>query len=220
MSDSEQSSAYDKNTKEQYECLGRFVEAFEAMVHEVRSNAIEMLAADTEFARLVEIPFYHAVMTAKPIFEIFRAIIATQINNGKFCAQHGIDGADQSAFHGVLAEIAKEYGDLSEIRNHMLHGTWFVGFLGGQDEEANEFEIHRLTVGKAGLKSAAEIPKNALELRHLIKRCEVTRHWISVIHGCMPKSLADLKMKDSFRHNGTDWECVWPSPSTLPAPPP
>ena len=49
---------YTKNTKEQYEALGRFVEAFEAMVSEVREICIELLSKDGRHRNLIEVPFH------------------------------------------------------------------------------------------------------------------------------------------------------------------
>jgi hypothetical protein len=67
--------AYNKNTQEQYEALGRFVVAFEAMVNEVRDCSINLLLTEDEVSALVDIAFHHPVLTAKPLFEIFRALI-------------------------------------------------------------------------------------------------------------------------------------------------
>jgi hypothetical protein len=53
-----------KNTTEQYAALGRFVEAFELMVHEVREICIERICAGiggSERERLIEIPFHNQV---------------------------------------------------------------------------------------------------------------------------------------------------------------
>jgi hypothetical protein len=46
MSDTD--DAYEKNKKEKYESLGRFVEAFEAMVDKVRETAIDLWKETTD----------------------------------------------------------------------------------------------------------------------------------------------------------------------------
>ena len=65
-----------------YEALGRFVEAFESMVHETRSIAIRLLSdgKNTYHHDLIEIAFHHNCMTAKPLFEIFRAIVIKMVS--------------------------------------------------------------------------------------------------------------------------------------------
>ena len=93
--------AYAKNTKEQYEALGRFVEAFELMVDEIRGicgdcvsmtvGAIkpvkpddksweEWIKEEGDRRHLISIPFHHQGMTAKPLFDIMRAIVAEIVN--------------------------------------------------------------------------------------------------------------------------------------------
>src|ERR1700730_4099177 len=74
MPDTEKPKTYEKNTKEQYEALGRFVEAFEAMVNEVRESTIALIERDGKHRRLIEIVLHHQVLTAKPLYEIFRAV--------------------------------------------------------------------------------------------------------------------------------------------------
>jgi hypothetical protein len=75
MHESTGPSSYKKNTKEQYEALGRFVEAFEAMVNEVRESTIALIERDRKHGRLIEIALHHHVLTAKPLYEIFRAVV-------------------------------------------------------------------------------------------------------------------------------------------------
>ena len=100
--------AYNKNTQAQYEALGRFIVAFEHMVNEVRDGSLDLL--DTE--ALAEIAFHHPAITAKPLFDIFRAIVAEFI----IADAPDISPKDQQAFDGVFGTIAKEYFELVNIR--------------------------------------------------------------------------------------------------------
>jgi hypothetical protein len=54
--------AYEKNAKEQYEALGRFVEAFEYMVRQVRGTCLEMLASSWEHGELVDVALNHPAL--------------------------------------------------------------------------------------------------------------------------------------------------------------
>jgi hypothetical protein len=95
-----------KNTKEQYEALGRFVEAFEMMVHEVREICIERICSgvgSSERERLVEIAFHHQAISAKPLFDIMRAILA-EIVNVPTCTHH----VDRAHFKAIVGRISKE----------------------------------------------------------------------------------------------------------------
>jgi hypothetical protein len=217
-------SAYEKNVREQYECLGRFVEAFEIMVNEVRRTCVELLSPDTEHAKLVRVPFHHPAMTAKPLFDIMRGIIGQMLKDEKFRKRHGITDEDYTAFLGVLATINAEYEKLANMRNDLLHGTWRIGYVGGpEDMHAPEFRIERHRVGKHGLSEAEGLPKDASQLRGLARRCEGTWAWISTLVSCVPRVPGELQISKCFRHDGKQWTRIHPrmfatSPQTLPVP--
>src|SRR5712692_4007614 len=91
--------AYRKNTKEQYEALGRFVEAFEAMVNEARSSSIGLLANDEDHEKLVDVAFHHPALSAKPLFEIMRTIIAELLKQPKL----NISVKERDTFFAILS---------------------------------------------------------------------------------------------------------------------
>ena len=93
------SEAYQKNTKEQYETLGRFVEAFEMMVDEVRTCCMMLMGPNPFDDRLPLIAFHHGAMTAKPLFDIMRAMIAQLAKR-----DDTIDDDERPIFKGVLAQ--------------------------------------------------------------------------------------------------------------------
>jgi hypothetical protein len=96
--------AYRKNTAAQYEALGRFVEAFELIVHEARVGCINMLSYDLpgRKAKLIAVPFHHQAFTAMPLFEMFRAIMMEIIADPKYQADYGLTKDDVEQFSGVL----------------------------------------------------------------------------------------------------------------------
>src|ERR1700687_1508337 len=122
------SHEYHKNTKEQYEALGRFVEAFEAMVHEARMCCIDLLGRDLTSKQkwLVAIPLFHQSFSAKPIFETFHAVLVETISDKEFHEKYNLAPEHIKFFSSVLSAISGEYSDLSNKRNNLLHGTWFV----------------------------------------------------------------------------------------------
>jgi hypothetical protein len=177
--------AYIKNTKEQYEALGRFVEAFEAMVNEARSTCIDILSIESSQERLLEVVFHHSALTAKPLFEIMRALIAEQL---KHIVKISIKDID--VFRGVLSDIATEYFDLANTRNNLLHGTWYIGYQNTIDPNSETFRVNKYKPTKSGL-AADDLPKEAGELLKLRDRCEKTRSWIGLLVECLPKDPAD-----------------------------
>jgi len=174
--------AYNKNTKEQYEALWRFVVAFESMVDETRSCSINLLASGI-ISVLIDIPFHHSALTAKPLFEIFRALIADYLK----LPHIKLSEKEWAAFNGVLKTIAAEYFDLIDTRNSLLHGTWFMGYSTREDPNSETFILRRLKPTKGGLEQE-DVPKYAHELLALKDRCEDTKNWIAHIHYCVPRA--------------------------------
>jgi hypothetical protein len=204
---------YEKNTKEQYEALGRFVEAFEAMVNEARVCCIDLLGAGLTHRQqqLIAIPLHHQSFSAKPVFDTFRAVFFEVIADKKFQKEHRLAEADVKTFSGVLGAISGEYGDLTSQRNNLLHGTWFIGYRGPDNPDASIFYVNKFTTSSTGLRQL-ELPKTATELDALRSRCEQARTWINTVHGCLPTSRASLTLDRCFKLDGKIWERIWPSP--------
>jgi len=202
MTDPTKSAEYERNTKEQYEALGRFIEAFEAMVNEVRLVCIKLIPHSHENEHLLRIPFYNQSMTARPLFQVMRAIIAEIIvaleNGGK------ITQAKRNTFLGVLTALDSEYVDLAETRNGLLHGTWFIGYSGGDDPYCKEFIVHTFKTGKTGL-ALVELLRTAKELSDLTKRCENARNAIGILEACLIFSEQGLDIDKNFKTVDKRW---------------
>ena len=211
--------AYAKNTKEQYEALGRFVEAFELMVDEVRgicgdciSNAVdairpvkpddksweEWIKEEDDRRRLISIPFHNQAMTAKPLFDIMRATVTEIVN-----APSNYHYAERAVYENVLKHIKKEFSSLCQKRNDLLHGTWLMGYVAHDDPNASEFHIRRFRITADGLKRATELPKNASELIQLRDRCDDTRTWLGYVGFCLWQK---EKISNFFKLDGKDWQ--------------
>ena len=152
------------------------------MVNETRECSIQLLEHEDFNSPLIDIAFHHPVLTAKPLFEIFRAVIIEFIEMGVL----NVSGDDKKIFRGVLKAIAKEYSDLVSIRNTLLHGTWQIGYSTWDDPNAENFFLHKYKPTSSGLKKE-DVPKHAFELLKLKDRCEDARTWISTIRLCVPR---------------------------------
>src|SRR6266481_860972 len=175
--------SYNANTTAQYEALGRFVEAFEAMVNETRSTCVKILKRDDEHEKLVEIAFHHSALSAKPLFEIMRALIADFLKQPYL--KELVTTQDRETFSGVLTDVASHYFDLVSSRNSLLHGTWRVGFVTFDDANAENFFLDKYKPTKTGLQKE-ELPKHAFELLALRDRCVKVRNWLGFIDDCLP----------------------------------
>lgn len=193
-----------KNTKEQYEALGRFIEAFELMVHEVREICVERICAgvgSSERERLVEIAFHHQAMTAKPLFDIMRAILAEIVNEPTNSHYN-----DRAHFKSIMSRISREYKHLFEKRNELVHGTWLVGYVGDDDPDASEFFVRKFKTSADGLVPFTDLPKKATELLELAAACEDVRDWLGFVDSCLQD---DLKITDLFEKRKDDWTLLF-----------
>ena len=132
--------SYIRNTKAQYEALGRFVEAFESMVEETRASSIDILAQDEGHRKLVNVSLHHSALSAKPLFEIMRALFAELLKRPDL----NLETKDRETFSGVLSDIAGEYSVLTNVRNNLLHGTWYIGYSSSDDRKLWDFHRQQI----------------------------------------------------------------------------
>jgi hypothetical protein len=201
----------EKNVKEQYEALGRFVEAFELMVDEVRGVCIDRTwdaiidGTELEFdsakyqdrKKLLEIPFHHQNMAAKALWDIMRAILA-EIFSQKNNPHH----AEYDNFKSLLGYMEREHSFLCNKRNELLHGTWFIGYTSHEDPDSKKFRIRKFKTSADGLIEAAELPQDVTELSDLTKRCDAMRTWIAEIDFLVRKA---WPLSKHFKREDKKW---------------
>src|SRR5947207_2364955 len=91
---------YTRQTGEQFEAIGRFVQAFELMVDAVRYGLLQLTARDPKHQRLLNIVFHYKSMTASPLIDIFRAIIAEIVLD----ADYKIQKSESDAALKIMAQ--------------------------------------------------------------------------------------------------------------------
>ena len=226
-------TAFQRNANAQYEALGMFVEAFEAMVDEARESAINLIERDPHHGRLVAIALHHTNLTAKPIFDIFRAVVAEivkdalDVQEAKQTARERIEPPlrlgvtdepldltrqDGEALFGALRALASEYDDLQQTRNKLLHATWFIGYPADDDPTYEKLVVRKYAATAGGLEPVTTLPKDKAELHHLVRRCDVARSWIAAIHACLG---GPFVIKETFKRDGGDW-CLFVGQTKMP----
>jgi hypothetical protein len=151
---------------EQYAALGRFVTVFEDTVNLIRTATVGMLASNQRYEKLVNIAFHSSVMTAAPLFQVFRAVIGQIVTDGDFDFPQR-QGQD---ILSVMNQIAGEFEAIQQTRNSLLHGTWEVGWCGEPGTGLALFSVTKLKPSKTGL-SRAEVPSRPDELSQWAERC-------------------------------------------------
>src|ERR1700733_5513178 len=133
-----------KALKEEFKSRGLFTAAGErfTVTEEVRDICVVCicrgLRSVVENETIVEIPFHHQVMTAKPLYDIMRAIIAEIVSKSNH--SHFVESEQ---IKDLLGYIEGAYSNLYNQRNELLHGTWFIGCPTGADPFAKEFHIKK-----------------------------------------------------------------------------
>lgn len=226
-------NVFQRNASAQYEALGMFVEAFEAMVDEARESTISLVERDPHHGRLVAIALHHSNLTAKPLFDIFRAVVAEivkdalHIQEAKKTGRERVEPPlrldinddplnltprDRDALFGALKALSSEYDDLQQARNKLLHATWFIGYPDGDDPTYEKLVVRKYSATAAGLEPVTTLPKDKAELHHLVRRCDVARSWIAAIHACLG---GPFVVKETFKRDGDGW-CLFVGPTKMP----
>jgi hypothetical protein len=178
MPDETRDEKYSRQTSENFAALGRFVQEFELLVSSVRTSCVFLLGCNNspKHQQLVNVILCHQSLTAGPLFQIMRGLYAAHIRE---FPEHVRDD-NQDVILKVLAYCATQYDDLANKRNNLLHGTWFIGFANGEQEDFSELQVHKFCVTKNGCEPA-KLPKSAAELSKLTDECQELRELISRI---------------------------------------
>jgi hypothetical protein len=155
---------------EQYTALGRFVTVFEDTVNLIRTATVGMLASDRRYGKLVNIAFHSSVMTAGPLFQVFRAIVGQIVTDEEF----GFPKQQGQDILSVMNQIAGEFEAIQQTRNSLLHGTWEVGWCGEPGNGLAVFSVTKLKPSRTGL-SRAEVPSRPDELGEWAERCHAAQ---------------------------------------------
>jgi len=189
---------------EQFEALGRFVQAFEHMVNAARTGIIWMNGSGPKQQHLVRIIASHAAMTAKPLFDVFRATT----NSIASAPDYNIPIEEKILVENLLRDVAGRYEKLLKMRNNLLHGTWYIGWASAAQTSFDEFRVIKHDVSAKGI-SIANNPSTIQEIHLQIDKCKSLTHIISLIPTtllmCIRKEQEDLWPTRVFYKNGDLW---------------
>jgi hypothetical protein len=173
---------------EQYTALGRFVTVFEDTVNLIRTATVGMLASNRRYEKLVNIAFHSSVMTAGPLFQVFRAVVGQIVTDEEF----GFPKQQGQDILSVMNQIAGEFEAIQQTRNSLLHGTWEVGWCGEPGNGLAVFSVTKLKPSRTGL-SRAEVPSRPDELGGWAERCHAAQTLIErVVQAVVTKPVPEL----------------------------
>lgn len=151
----------------QFEALGRFVQSFERMVQAARGGCQWVTQGSMLQAKLMVLVWNHQMMTAKPLFDLYRAMLTAIVQ--EFGDQ--MDPAERGATLSILSEEQREFDVLISMRNTLLHGNWMIGSGHQGQEDFSELKVFKLKTTSQGVRHSST-PKSVVELMALVDRCE------------------------------------------------
>lgn len=151
---------------EQHAALGRFVTVFEDTVNLIRTATAGLLSSSRRYEKLVNIALHGSVMTAGPLFQVFRAAVGQIVTDEEF----GFPKQQGQDILSVMNQAAAEFEAVQQTRNNLLHGIWEVGWCGEPGNGLAVFSVTKLKPSRTGL-SRAEVPSTPGELGQWSDRC-------------------------------------------------
>jgi hypothetical protein len=207
----------DKETREQrrrrqveeiHAALGRYVEAFELVVHWIRGGCVILISQKPQQQRLMNVVFNHRSMTAEPLFQIYRALVGEIVND----QDTKFGNEERKAILGVLQQIGREFQSAVQKRNDFLHGTWFIGWGNEKSEDWSSIGFMRLKSTNDGLASI-QGPKSAKDIDILTKDCKQLADFFSRLHSCilldLMKGEEKTRVTRNFRLSGAGKSKKW-----------
>lgn len=198
MTEEADRQAYQEASDKQFRALGVFVQEFELIIEWIRIACMFILSRDGQQQQLVDIVLHHSSLTAKPLFEIMRALFAK--------ITEGVDPSEIAVLNSVMSQIAKDFDSLVEARNSLLHGTWRIGWQHFNEDDFSKLNLSKRKVTKHGLVDA-KVPFNLGELEALSIRCDEVKRMIVTLNSCQVGrhsfSGNFVKTGDRWTHTGT-----------------
>ncbi len=184
MSQSERDKRLATQTMEQFAALGRFVQEFELAVLAVRLCLSQLLGdGSARKNRMLNGVLYHQALTAAPLIDMLACVIFEMLEaeGDQFSKEERAD------ITSIVGEVAKRLRTLCEIRNNLLHGTWFIGWAsqGATDFPLTEGTVHRFTPSARGVKSRDKLPKSLNDLRSYIEDAKAVKQFMNGLLMCV-----------------------------------
>jgi hypothetical protein len=173
MTPEERNEKFDRQTEEQYSALGRCVVHFELLVNAMRVGIVTILEQNgLRNQQLTNILL--ANITAAPLKQVLQAIVGQVVRLN-------------STERGICDRIFERVEALTKRRNEIVHGTWFIGWVGVEDVDFSVARGHKLTRGKTGA-SVKSLDCSASDLRRFAAECDATTQLVFRLCGCVATS--------------------------------
>jgi hypothetical protein len=161
-----------ESARDQFAALGRFIQNFEFTVSVFRDDCARLIMGA---GRGVSVPshglgvhstmcslvFHHEIMTARPLAEIWRALVIEQNRLMRVTGQLTPQGF--SVVEGGTTDIHNTFGEVIGRRNKIVHASWGIGRWFNEDD-FSQLVVEKYSVSKEGLNKRDDLPKTFGEL--------------------------------------------------------
>lgn len=156
---------YDEQTEDLYAAIGRFAVEFEHVCHRMRVIIMTILGKEG-LANDKVMQILLSEQTAEPL----RGVVVSLIYETQT-----LSDTDRKIVHKILKEIQ----DLTKLRNDVIHGTWFIGWVSSDDTEFTDALGIKFKKDKDGVATKNfswkkndfdELTEKAKELTNLLAR--------------------------------------------------
>lgn len=178
MTEETRNEKYKRQTAENFESLGRFVQEFENLVSRIRRTCLFlMMPTNGGNQLLINIVLHHHALTAQPLFECMRALYGQKLEDTPNCPVDEI-----SATKSILKQCATEMQELVNWRNTLLHATWYIGWTMESNTDFSEIIMQSIKSGPDGFKVRDDLPSDTTALNKITARCRDLANFISELH--------------------------------------
>jgi len=185
MNEEERQQQFKDQTGELYRAYGEFAVKFEHVCHAVHTAMVFMLHMEGLKNQQVAHVLL-AGLTADPLRSMFAALVAET---------QQLDNQEKKIIDSVL----KRFQGLTEKRNDVIHGTWFIGWANPSDIDfsvAPGFKHRRSNKGA----SVEPFNSGAGEFQVLTREAEALTAIFQRLHGCF---VAGRSVSENFKvHDG------------------
>jgi hypothetical protein len=165
-----------QHARDQFAALGLFIQNFEGVVTTLRNHSARMVmgadrGAQIDTTRILthwnicSLVFHHESMTARPILDLWRAILFEQCKT-----LPNLPDASRKTIEAISKEIAAEFQKIIDIRNRLIHASWRIGYWVPTFHELENVVVEKYRVGVDGFTRRQDLPSSFDELMENAKR--------------------------------------------------
>lgn len=177
----------ERQRKENFEALGRYIQSFEYMVTEARLGIMQTTTDRLDTIEFLDVILSHHVFSAQPLFEVFRATADMYVARWK-----AVNTQDRDFVRVILKDIHKRATAAIAMRNNIVHGMHIDSTATPETEaDFSRLIISKRKVGQSGL-TPADVPRDRQELQRLASDCYDIRDLTGGMKGWMFRRLTSV----------------------------